>query len=155
MMNTLELERILETDECIRKIFQGALPADYLQDLTNLPACFIANTEKSSHEGTHWLTFHFDEKGHGLMFDILGEVQICSIQLFRNLWIEIVKHGHIILYNFNQHFPIVAVNFVFMSYVCSHMDIHITKSSISKTDLAQNNQLVSQFTEKYFNTTQL
>ena len=157
MMNTLELERILETDECIRKIFQGALPADYLQDLTNLPACFIANTEKSSHEGTHWLTFHSDEKGHGLMFDSFGRSPDMFNPTFQKFMDRNSKTWTFNPIQFQSTFSDCCGQFcIYVLCLLAHgYSYNEILNSLSKTDLTQNDQLVSQFTEKYFNTTQL
>lgn len=71
-MNTLQLEKILNTDEITRNYFIGVYSRDQLPILRDYPCCFILNTDPSTQPGEHWLALYYNEDIEAEFFDPAG-----------------------------------------------------------------------------------
>ena len=72
-MNTAEIDKLLRAEPASRKVFQGVYACDRLpKSLKKFPCGIVANTDKSTESGTHWLAYFFPEKGRGEFFDSYG-----------------------------------------------------------------------------------
>lgn len=74
-MDTVELTAIMEKDRYAKEKFIGVYAADFLRKLkiTQLPVCFIGNTDPSWKPGTHWLAFYIDHGNNLEFFDSYGQ----------------------------------------------------------------------------------
>lgn len=59
-MNTFEIEKTVARDKCLSKYFLGVFPSDKLPKVSEIPCCFIANTDPSNEPGMHWVALFFD-----------------------------------------------------------------------------------------------
>lgn len=59
--------------------------------------CFITNTEKSKHEGLHWVAFYVDEDGALETFDLYGALP--DIKSFKKYIAKNYKHKTHTLFN--------------------------------------------------------
>jgi hypothetical protein len=67
------IEKVIEQDNILKKIFLGCLAKDEIpQAITNFPACFIMNTKPRSNRGEHWLAIYYNNSGQGYFFDSYG-----------------------------------------------------------------------------------
>jgi hypothetical protein len=72
-MNGTEIERMIQSDEYLSKMFLGVFARDQLpKSISRRPSCLIANTDKSDRPGQHWVAFYFDCNGVNEYFDSYG-----------------------------------------------------------------------------------
>ena len=67
-MNTLQIERILQTDSCTKRFFGGVYPIDLLPTVEYLMS-YVVNTDPSISSGKHWVSMFFNDEGSGEYFD--------------------------------------------------------------------------------------
>ena len=73
-MNTLALDKILSSDTFVRDVFGGVFPSDKLpHEVKNYPKAYVANVDKASSPGSHWVAIYFENHKNGEFFDSLGE----------------------------------------------------------------------------------
>lgn len=72
-MDTRELENLLLQDYKTRRLFGGVYPCDKLpRRRSKHERIFIANTDRHTEPGTHWVAFYFDNAGRCTYFDSYG-----------------------------------------------------------------------------------
>ncbi len=72
-MDNAQLIRILSGNSKTKKIFLGVFSSDQLPaSIQNFPACFVANTDKSNQEGSHWVAFYIESPSKICFFDSFG-----------------------------------------------------------------------------------
>lgn len=71
-MNTLQLECVLHYDPYLHSYALGVFSRDHLPIVTRYPCCFILNTDRSGHDGTHWLAIFIDVRRRWEFFDSYG-----------------------------------------------------------------------------------
>ena len=72
-MNIIQLTPILRKDKFTRSVFQGVYPSDKLPaSVSQYPALYIANVDKSDKLGSHWVAFYFTKEQEGEFFDSYG-----------------------------------------------------------------------------------
>jgi len=82
-MNSLELERIINCDNLLKKTFLGIFAADQLVfKVAKKPCCLIANTDPSNMPGQHWVAIYFDAHGKAEYFDSYGQQPSDAFVLF-------------------------------------------------------------------------
>ena len=93
-MNSIQLNKILTTNQSTKSNFKGVFARDELPKIESYPASFILNTEKRSHPGQHWIAFYFDEKKNCNFFDSYG-----NNPDFFKLKSYITKYSDLLFYN--------------------------------------------------------
>jgi len=72
-MNSQQLEKILESDRICQNQFVGVFACDDLPiRIDRLPAALIANVDKRSMPGSHWIAIYIDHNERGEYFDSYG-----------------------------------------------------------------------------------
>lgn len=71
-MNTIQLTLDMMKNNKVKRKFKGVFPADKLPRRIKRPAMLIANTEPSTHPGSHWVAFCFPHRGPIEYFDSTG-----------------------------------------------------------------------------------
>jgi hypothetical protein len=73
-MNSFEINKILESFDGNRNIFEGVFASDKLprKRLRKTPSAFIVNLSPSNEIGSHWISIYIDENKHGYYFDSYG-----------------------------------------------------------------------------------
>ncbi|CAF0861270.1 unnamed protein product [Brachionus calyciflorus] len=74
-MNSIQLEKILESNPQTNKTFIGIYARNELPIIKSYPCCFILNTTDRSHEGMHWLAIYYDKHKTCNFFDSYGNSQ--------------------------------------------------------------------------------
>lgn len=59
-MNTVEIEKTVAKDHCLKPCFLGVFASDELPHIDKYPVCFIANTHASEKPGEHWIAMFFN-----------------------------------------------------------------------------------------------
>ena len=73
-MNTLALDKILSSDPFVRDVFGGVFPSDKLpREVENYPKAYVANVDKASSPGSHWVAIYFASNDTAEFFDSLGQ----------------------------------------------------------------------------------
>ena len=70
-MNTVQIDKIMNTDEYTKNTYLGTLSIDRLPKKVLFPSCIIINNQTSKEPGEHWIAIYFDKKG-GEFFDSFG-----------------------------------------------------------------------------------
>lgn len=72
-MNTDQIHRVLSSNEHTRNAFLGVFASNELPTkIRRYPTCFIANVDRSSEPGSHWLAFYLSSPDHLEFFDSFG-----------------------------------------------------------------------------------
>lgn len=72
-MNTMELQKLVNQDPILKKIFLGVFPCDKLPtSIPYKPAALIVNTDPSYKKGEHWVAIFFDVWNEAVYFDSYG-----------------------------------------------------------------------------------
>lgn len=72
-MNTLNIQKALESQRCTKKYFRGVFALDKIpKKVKTKPAMYVINTDKSDKPGEHWLAIYFPSKGCAEFFDSYG-----------------------------------------------------------------------------------
>lgn len=85
-MNTYEIEKTVERDKCLSRYFLGVFASDMLPQISEKPACFIANTDPSGAPGEHWVAMFFDKNVE--YFDSYGLQPIDAFNIYKPNWIN-------------------------------------------------------------------
>lgn len=74
-MNSLEIERFLQSDFKCAKHFGDIIASDQLQSLNpELRTLYIVNTAPRNHPGSHWTAIYYEDDVHPIEFwDSLGQ----------------------------------------------------------------------------------
>ena len=98
-MNTIQIVRALEQDPITSNKFCGVFPSDQLPEtIDKYPCGFVANTDRSTQPGTHWVAFYFPSEQKGEYFDSYGNNPNYYGKTFENYLNE-----HSYEWNFNKH----------------------------------------------------
>ena len=89
-MDTLQVERILKTDSCAKKIFKDVYSKDLLPTV-EYPESYVVNTDPSSSSGEHRIAMLFNDEGSGKCFDSYDLHQ--SFMDWKISWALIPHHG--------------------------------------------------------------
>lgn len=81
-MDSLQIEKILETNPVTRPWFKACLPSDLLSMPTNFPASYVVNMDSSRKEGSHWIGMFMPNKNEVFYFDSLKKDVPLSIDKF-------------------------------------------------------------------------
>lgn len=72
-MNTTQIRKIMLEDPITQKSFMGVFPSDRIPSrIEKYPACFILNTDPSTHSGSHWLACFISTPNQLHFFDSYG-----------------------------------------------------------------------------------
>lgn len=72
-MNSKDIYNVLQNDRRTFPVFAGVFPSDLLpMREINYPSAFVVNLDKSSQEGSHWISIFFDSVGKSEVFDSYG-----------------------------------------------------------------------------------
>lgn len=71
-MDTLQLTKDLARNKQTKTYFRGVFPADKLPKNLKRPAMIIANTDRSTAPGKHWVAFSIPRVGKPECFDSFG-----------------------------------------------------------------------------------
>ena len=69
IMNTIQLNKILEIDKFSKKVFIGTFPIDLLPEKIKYPCCMIINNQPSKEAGEHWIAVYFNKNRTCDFFD--------------------------------------------------------------------------------------
>ena len=61
-MNTVQIDKIMNTDEYTKNINLGTNPIDRLPKKVLFASCIIINNQTSKEPGEHWIAIYFDKK---------------------------------------------------------------------------------------------
>ena len=96
-MNNVDIERSLNNDSFVRRIFIGVFPADKLPTAKEFPGGYIANTQPSGMDGEHWVAFYCINN-EVECFDSFGNNPAIYSEYLKN-WLEdeykIIQHEKI------------------------------------------------------------
>lgn len=71
-MNTQQIQSMIMSDRCARRVFQGVYPRDKLPVHVSYPSLFVINTDCSDGPGLHWVAVSFNRFGYVEYFDSFG-----------------------------------------------------------------------------------
>jgi len=72
-MDTQQIIEILSKNVKTKHSFLGVFASDQLPStIPHYPVCFVANTDKSSEEGSHWVAFYVNSPTSICFFDSYG-----------------------------------------------------------------------------------
>jgi hypothetical protein len=105
-MNTRQIDELLKKDRECKGKFQGVFSIDTLPDK---PRLLVANTDKSTKAGEHWIAIFVDDSGRGEYFDSFGRAPEREFEHYMN------KHCRVWTFNRRQLQSIVSS---FCGYYC-------------------------------------
>lgn len=72
-MDSVQLRRVLSTNEHTRRSFLGVFASDQLPyGIRKYPVCFIANVDPAYEYGSHWIACYLSSPHHLEFFDSFG-----------------------------------------------------------------------------------
>ena len=72
-MNTQQLKKVMDSDRKCKDQFVGVFASDELpRRINKFPAALIANVDKSSMPGSHWVAIYINQDQKGQYFDSYG-----------------------------------------------------------------------------------
>ena len=75
-MNSIQISKLMNQDEFIRKRFKGVYPLDLIPENLPYPSIIVVNQDRSYQVGSHWIVIHHNEKGKPDHFDSLGKKRV-------------------------------------------------------------------------------
>lgn len=138
----------MESHPLTRNVFVSVHAADTLPTLSPQlkPCAYIANTDKSSEPGKHWVCFYFPKYSIPEYFDSYG--------VHPNKYFERFLEGNYVKnINFIQHPKSTVCGQYVMFYIlqrCNGYSIDEIVQMFDKNNLIQNDVLVNDYVEKQF-----
>jgi hypothetical protein len=71
-MNTAEINRVMNSMQTTKYQYIGTFPSDKLPPPEQYPSCFIANMDRSSQPGSHWVAVYMTKTGKAEYYDTYG-----------------------------------------------------------------------------------
>lgn len=71
-MNTVQISKVLKSNNLTHKIFKGVYALDELPKQVSRPSILVVNTDTSNEKGTHWLAIFVPVRGCAEYFDSFG-----------------------------------------------------------------------------------
>jgi len=71
-MDTLEIEKILNSDPGLKDSFLGVFASDQLPVIEKYPSCLVVNTDPHDKQGLHWIAINFTVDHTGEYFCSYG-----------------------------------------------------------------------------------
>ena len=72
-MDSDQIEKFMNQDEMIGKIFRGVYPIDLIPNDLPRPSIIVVNQDKSTGMGTHWIVLHHKKDNLIELFDSVGK----------------------------------------------------------------------------------
>ena len=148
-MNTIQISRLMNQDEFIRKRFKGVYPIDLIPKDLVYPSIIVVNQDKSYQNGSHWVVLHHNDVKRADHFDSLGKK---PIEYLNNLLISkniTYKYNNKRIQNYMTetcgHFCLY-----YSFYSCRGWRLEEILETLSH-DLQKNEEIVTNFVLNNFN----
>ena len=142
-MDTREIAHVLSSNRTLREISLGVFASDCLPTVRNAPACFVANEDDSTKDGSHWVGFYFPTMDTCDYFDSYGRLGFGKyLKTYETIWNtkQVQNYGTSVCGQHTLH----------VLYARAH---GVAYHDIIKTytgDLEANDQMVCQFVNDTF-----
>jgi hypothetical protein len=131
-LNTIQLYKILSSDNCTKRYFRGVYAIDRLPKKIIYPSFIVINTDKSNGPGMHWICIVYTRDKNAYMYCPLG-LHPAAYGLDKYLQMTSIRwnYNKCQYQSFNSNICGYFV-FLYLIFACRRINIRLSDSNINK-----------------------